>query len=188
MAQLNTKPNKARMIIIAYPFVLLFLSSLINYLVLEIGTFEVTLPSNSQLGAMIVAGVLLVINHSILMTTTELTRVKFGMFATPEEWKESGKSRQDVTEMGIQELERHHNAHRNSTENSCYFLALAIPFLLVSAPLLTTYIWLLGFSLSRLGHTFAYLHGLDNLRGVFMSTGLISMYGVVSYLLISWAS
>ena len=75
---------------------------------------------------------LLVINHTVLMTTTELTRLKYDLKATPEEWAASDHNRADITAEAETELERQHNAHRNATENTVYFAMLAITLGLIS--------------------------------------------------------
>ena len=87
----------------------------------------------------------------------------------------------------MREVERRLNAHRNATENTVYFVLLAPVFVLVSPPLIAVQIWTLGFALSRLGYTYCYLFGKDGLRGIFMSLGLLAMYGMASYLLASLA-
>ena len=185
MAELNAKQTKAIKLVIAYPFGILAISLLTNMLFFEIGPFRASMPTSDHLWAVAIAGICLVINHSLLMTTTELVRVKYKLYATPEEWKASGTSRQDAPVKGLRELERNHNAHRNSTENTCYFLVLIIPFLLVSPPVVMSYLWIAGFAVARLGHTFSYLTGKDNLRGIFMSFSLLAMYGIVCYLAFS---
>lgn len=183
--ELNRKQRRAVRMVIAYPFAIFFLSVSINLLLLDIGLFQVAMPSKNHVLALVVLSVFLTVNHSLLMTTTELVRVKHKMFATPEEWEASGTNLSDIPKNAVQELERNHNAHRNCTENTCYFIVLVIPFLCISPPIITTYVWLVGFALSRVGHTYAYLTGKDNLRGMFMSFSLIAMYGVVSYLCFS---
>jgi uncharacterized MAPEG superfamily protein len=188
LSALSKKQSKGIKIVVAYPFAILAVALLINLLVLDIETLEAALPTSSHLWAFIISGILLAINHSWLMTATEVTRIKYKMYATPEEWSASGTSWEDVPEVAKQELERNHNAHRNTTENTCYFLLLAIPFLLISPPIMTTQVWLIGFGLSRLGYTFSYLMGKDNLRGLFMSLSLVAMYGIASYLVISGIS
>ena len=134
---------------------------------------------------MVVAAVLLVINHTWLMTTTELTRVRFNLYATPEEWAASGTSREDAPEEGARELERRHNVHRNTTENAIYFILLAFVFFLVSPTTLATQVWIIGFAVARLGYTYSYLAGRDNARGLFMTLSLLAMYGIASYLAMS---
>ena len=119
------------------------------------------------------------------MTTTELTRVRFNMYATPEEWTASGRSPEDASAEGLRELERRHNAHRNTTENSIYFLLLVFIFVLVSPNTLAAQAWIIGFAVARLGYTYSYLVGRDKARGLFMSLSLLSLYGMASYLVAS---
>lgn len=184
MLELSKKQKKAIIVISVYPLIVFIISILINLIIPQTIGFDTVIPSTNHLNAMICSGLLLLLNHSLLMSTTEITRARYGMYATPEEWIANGKSRKDVSEFAIRELERNHNAHRNLTENSCYFIILVIPFLLVSPPILTTYLWLIGFSISRLGHSISYLKGNDTLRGVFMTISLICLYGIASHLFI----
>ena len=108
------------------------------------------------------------------------------MFSTPEEWAASGALRQDASEEGLREVERRHNAHRNTTENMTHFVLLSLVFVMCSPPALAARVWLIGFPLARLGYTHSYLAGRDDLRGLFMSLSLLAMYGIASYLLLSF--
>ena len=119
------------------------------------------------------------------MTTTELTRVRFNMYSTPEEWAASGTSREDPPEEGLRELDRRHNTHRNTTENTVYFVLLSLVFALVSPPTAAVQAWIIGFAVARLGYTYSYLAGKDAARGLFMSLSLMAMYGMASYLVMS---
>ena len=119
------------------------------------------------------------------MTATELTRVSFKMYTTPEEWAASGTRPQDAPVEGLRELERHHNTHRNTTENTIYYVLLALTFVVVSPAPFAAQAWLIGFAVARLGYTYSYLRGKDGARGVFMSLSLLAMYGMASYLLVS---
>ena len=146
------------------------------------------LPSNDVVISLAISAALLVVNHTWLMTTTELTRVKFGMSATPEEWATSGRNRDDTTKLGLDELERRQNTHRNTTENVVYFALLAPVFVLVSPPTLAVQVWVIGFGMGRLGYTYSFLSGRTGPRGFFMSLSLVSMYGMASYPLMSLLS
>jgi len=168
-----------------YPVGVLLVSVLLNYFVFGINPVVVTLPSVESIVALVIAAALLVINHTWLMTTTELTRIRFGMYATPEEWTASGTSPQDAPDEGMRELQRRHNAHRNTTENTVYFALLVGIFVLVSPPTFAAHVWIIGFAVARLGYTYSYLVGNVNLRGFFMSLGLLAIYGMASYLAIS---
>ena len=119
------------------------------------------------------------------MTATELTRVRFKMYSTPEEWAASGTSREGAPEEGVLELERHHNTHRNTTENTTYYILLALVFVFVSPTTVAAQVWLVGFAFARLGYTYSYLAGKDDARGLFMSLSLLAMYGMASYLVMS---
>jgi uncharacterized MAPEG superfamily protein len=157
----------------------------LNWFAFGIDPAVTSLPSAGVLSALVVSAILLVVNHTWLMTSTELTRLKYGLKATPEEWVASETRREDISKEGWRELERRHNAHRNATENSVYFVILAMIFSVVSPTVTAAQAWIIGFAVARLGYTFSYLSGWDDIRGVFMSLSLIAMYGMVSYLLIS---
>jgi len=177
--------QRGAMIVKAYPFAVAFIGILLNVFVFGINSLAVALPEVEYLHALIIAAVLLVINHTWLMTTTELTRARFKMFATPEEWAANDTSPDNSPNEGVRELERHHNAHRNTTENLVYFALLASIFVMVSPPILAVYVWTTGFAVARLGYTYSYLKGKDGMRGLFMSLSLLAMYGITSYLVIS---
>ncbi|MBM1557612.1 MAPEG family protein [Sulfitobacter mediterraneus] len=178
------KDNKAkfRAIIIAYPVALIAIALAINLLLFGVDAAVVSLPSKPVIAALAMGAVLLVINHTVLMTTTELTRMKYDLKATPEEWAASDHNRADITAEAETELERQHNAHRNATENTVYFAMLAITLGLITPVQIAAQVWIIGFALGRLGHGFAYLTGRDGLRGICMSVSLIALYGMGSYL------
>jgi uncharacterized MAPEG superfamily protein len=173
------------MIVIGYPFALVGICLVLNFAVLGVQPLDIALPSSQVVAALVIAAILLLVNHTWLMTTTELTRGRFGLYATPEEWATAKKEPADASSEGLEELERRHNAHRNTTENTVYFVLLALLFTLASPSDLAAYLWIVGFAVSRLGYTFAYLTGKDGLRGLFMSLGLICLYGLASYLAIA---
>ncbi|MEP3246902.1 MAG: MAPEG family protein [Sneathiella sp.] len=185
MAQTDKRRGRVKIIILLYPVALLGISAALNGLVFGINPAVIALPALETMVALIVAAALLIINHTWLMTTTELTRLHHHIYATPEEWEGSVTTREDVSETGKDELERRHNAHRNATENSLYFIFLAVILSLVSPPVMAAQIWIAGFAVARLGYTYCYLRGLDNARGVFMSLALTALYGMASYLLLS---
>jgi uncharacterized MAPEG superfamily protein len=172
-------------IIIAYPFVVLLIGVGLNLFVFGVSPLALALPSDASASALVIASVLLAINHTWLMTTTELTRVRYKLHATPEEWAASGTNRRDAQSEGLVELERRHNAHRNTTENVVYFIFLAFIFALVSPTTLAAQVWIIGFAVARLGYTYSYLAGRDGARGLFMSLSLLAMYAMASYLVIS---
>ena len=185
MNEKERKKQRIITIIAAYPFGIALISFVINWFVFGIKSPTITLPSLEYIYSLIIAAILLVINHTWLMTTTELTRVRFKMYATPEEWEASGTRQSEISEEGLRELERRHNIHRNTTENTVYFIFLAFIFVLVSPTILAAQVWIIGFAAARLGYTYSYLSGNDNTRGLFMSLGLLALYGMTSYLLIS---
>jgi uncharacterized MAPEG superfamily protein len=186
---LNTEEMKRQKrtmsIVVIYQIVVILLSVALNIFVFEVHPFVVTLPSNELFQTLIIATVLLVLNHTWLMTATELTRVRFKMYSTPEEWLASGTNREDATKKGISELERHHSTHQNTKENVVYYVLLALIFVFSSPPTIVATVWLVGFAVARLGYTYSYLYGKDNARGLFMSLSLLAMYGLASYLVMS---
>lgn len=97
----------------------------------------------------------------------------------------SDAQQEEAPQQGRQELERRHNAHRNTTENTVYFILLAFIFSLISPSPLAAQIWLIGFAGARLGYTFSYLSAMSGARGVFMSLSLLCIYGLASYLVMS---
>ncbi len=172
-------------IVKVYPLGVLAIGVVLNLFVFGVTTVAVALPSTESIRALIIAAVLLVVNHTWLMTTTELTRLRFKMFSTPEEWAASGNSRHDAPDEGLRELERRHNTHRNTTENTIYFILLVLVFVSVSPTTLAAQTWIIGYAVARLGYTYSYLAGNDRARGAFMSLSLFAMYGVARYLVMS---
>ena len=172
-------------IVMAYPVGVLAIGVILNFFVFGVNPCVVDLPSVECIRALVIAAVLLAVNHTWIMTATELTRVRFKMYSTPEEWAASGTRRQDAPEEGVRELERHHNTHRNTTENTTYFILLALVFVLVSPTTAAAQTWLVGFAVARLGYTYSYLASKDGSRGLFMSLSLMAMYGMASYLIMS---
>ena len=183
--QTETTKQRARLIVLTYPFALLSISLLLNLFAFKVKPLAPALPSAEIYAALVIAAVLLLVNHTWLMTTTELTRSRFNMHATPEEWAASGRERREAAREGLEELERRHNAHRNVTENSVYFVFLTLLLAMASPTMLAAFAWIVGFAVARLGYTFSYLAGNSDIRGLFMSLSLIAIYGMASYLAIS---
>ncbi len=169
-----------------YPFALVLLSIAVNLAVFGVKPVAVALPSSESYAALTVAGVLLLANHSWLMTATELTRVRFNLAASPEERAAKGIDRQAPSQAAADELGRHHNAHRNTTENAVYFVFLMLILVFVSPPILVVQVWAIGFGIARLGYTYSYLAGKTGLRGLFMSLSLLPLYGMASYLVLAF--
>ena len=172
-------------IVKAYPLGLLLIGVALNLFVFGVSPAAVALPSAECIRALVIAAVLLAINHTWIMTTTELIRVRFKMYSTPEEWAASGTSRHDAPEEGLSELERRHNIHRNTTENTIYYVLLALIFVLASPTTVAAQTWIIGYAVARLGYTYSYLAGNVSLRGLFMSLSLLAVYGMASYLAMS---
>ncbi|BCL72418.1 MAPEG family protein [Vibrio nigripulchritudo ATCC 27043] len=185
MSELDEKQKKYMKFVLIYPFVVLIIGVAVNLLITNIPPLVPSIPSTPVLSSLAISGVLLAINHAWLMTATETTRVRYKLYATPEEWEASDYSKQDATQVAWQELERAHNAHRNATENTVCFLAVALPFLFVSPPSIIAYVWVVGFALARLGYTYGYLSGNDNFRSIFMTLSLLASFGIGSYLFIA---
>lgn len=177
--------KRISIIVLTYPFAVLLISTVINLFIFGVKPAVTAVPHTGYIYPLIIAAVLLLINHSWLMTTTELIRAKYHMYATPEEWATNGLKKDNAPIEGLQELERRHNAHRNTTENSIYFVFLAMVLVLISPTILAAQIWIIGFSIARLGYTYSYLNGKDDARGIFMSFSLMSLYGMAGYLVIS---
>ena len=180
--ELNAKQKRGLTIVTSYPFAVLAVGVAVNLLAFGVRPAVPALPSSEVLAALGIAAALLLVNHAWLMTTTERTRVRFRMFATPEEWAASGTRRDEAPTDGVEELERRHNAHRNTTENAVYFVFTALIFAIASPPAWAAFVWIVGFAVARLGYTFSYLTGRDGMRGLFMSLGLLSLFGMASYL------
>lgn len=172
--------RKFTRIIIGYPFALLAVSLGVNLAFFRIEPAEMSLPDQDIVWALVAAATLLVVNHSWLMTMTELTRLNHRIFASPEEWASRNARKQDVSERGWVELERLHNAHRNATENTVYFVLLALLVSVMSPSVVAAQTWIIGFAVARLGYTYAALNGKTDLRGLFMSLSLLALYGLGS--------
>lgn len=172
-------------IILAYPFALIAVGIAVNAALFGVAPMEIAIPSKNIVVALVFGAVALVANHTWLMTSTELTRLKFDLHATPEEWKASGSSPGEAPIEGVRELERRHNAHRNATENTVYFVFVVLVLSVVTPTVIALQVWTALFVIGRLGHTYSYLHGKDGIRGLFMSMSLLALYGCVSYLVVS---
>lgn len=84
-------------ILIGYPIALIIIALVLNMFVFGVEPLLVALPAPSVLTALIISAILLLINHSWLMTTTELTRLNYKMYASQEEWDEAGVRKEDVS-------------------------------------------------------------------------------------------
>ena len=120
--------EKLPMIVIFYPVVLAVVAMAINLLSFSNISLELSLPSVSLTKIYVITAALMLINHLWVMTTTEIVRTRYRIWATPEEWDKAGDDPGAIDHIGRRELQRQHNAHRNSTENSVIFLFIAIPF------------------------------------------------------------
>ena len=170
-------------VVIIYPLALIFIVTIINYFLLEPQAVRISLPPAYALTIASVTGFLLIINHSILMTVTEIVRTRYRIHATAEEYQARGDHRDQVSQEGWLALERCHGTHRNCTENTVYFACLSTLFLFTNPGLVASYLWLGSFGLARLGHAIGYLSGRDGIRGLFMTLSLLSVYGLSVYLL-----
>lgn len=171
-------------ILLVYPLVPLFIAVGSN-LAFGVESLDIKLPTHELIRSAALSVVFLIANHTWLMTHSEITRARYGLFATPEEEAESDNGSEGVA--NTNELIRSHSAHRNLTENTVHFaLALSI-FLILSPPETLAALWLCGFAFMRLGHTYFFLSGNANLRGVCMTGSLVALYGLVTYPVISLA-
>lgn len=184
-AEINSVQNRTLVIVVAYPIAILIVSIALNIFAFGVNPFTAALPSTALVTALVIATVLLIINHAWLMTATELTRARFGIHSTPEEWATSGKKAEDAMEEGVRELKRHHDSHLNTTENIVYYILLVLIFILASPPVVVAQLWIVSFAVARLGYSYSFLTGKDNARGLFMTLSLLSMFGMASYLVIS---
>jgi uncharacterized MAPEG superfamily protein len=181
----ESKQKRVKVFIIVYPFALITIAILVNWLLLGINNLTFSSPNDQVVTVLILTTIGLLANHTWLMTATELTRLRYRLYATPEEWRNSGRDKQQASSKGLEELERIHNAHRNTTENTVYFVLLGTLFVMFSPTVLAASVWLSIFAFARLGYTYSYLKGLDNIRGIFMSLGLLSLFGMASNLLLA---
>ena len=186
------KPDSTRRpavpVIRAYPIGVVLLSIGVNALA-GIGAYVPTLPGMDLLAALAVTGALLLVNHTWLMTVTEEVRHHFQIPTTPEQWKERGLGPGQLSHAGVLELQRHHGAHRNATENTTLFVLVATTFMLGAPDPLLAQLWIVCFGVARLGHTYGYLRGRDGVRGLFMTLSLLSLYGMGSHALLSvWSA
>jgi len=184
MTDQERRKRKFSAIIIAYPLAMFLVGAALNWFAFGINPAVISLPSHEIHFAWVVAGVFLVINHTWLMTSTELTRLKHDIRTTPEEWDAAGTLEEEITKKGWRELARRHNAHRNVTENTVHFVFSALVLGFTSPTPAAAQVWIIGFAVARLGYTYAYLSGRDDVRGIFMSLSLVALYGIASYLVI----
>jgi uncharacterized MAPEG superfamily protein len=185
----NDTQNRTSAFVKFYPLLLLVMACLGNWVVFGVKPLQVGMPSTFSLAIMSISAILMCLNHTWLMTVTELTRVRYQIQTTPEEWSDSLVGRDEIPQEGWDELARARNAHRNCTENSVYFVMLGTPLLFCSANDIVS-IWMLEFAIGRLGHTYGYLTKSDVLRGLFMTISLLAMYGMATYLMFAiylWA-
>jgi len=121
-------------IIKVYPFGMLVFAIVLNF-IFGIDSIQISNPSRELLGVISFAAIILVINHSWIMTVTELTRNRYKIFASPEERILSGYDKLDVTRKGSFEIERCLNTHRNTTENIVYYILFLFCFLCITQPI-----------------------------------------------------
>jgi uncharacterized MAPEG superfamily protein len=186
---MNDAPKKLnpiiQMIVVLYPVTMFAIGAVLNFYVLELSAVVPALPSEQSIAALTFAALVLLVNHTWLMTSTELTRGRYRMHATPEAWAASEDTPEGVSQAGLVEVQRRYNAHRNTTENVVYFAFLALLLAFTSPSINAVYAWVIGFAIARIAYTAAYLAGSDAMRGLCMSASLISLYGMASYVLMS---
>ncbi len=182
---LDKKQRRVMGIVLFYPIGILIVGLVLNYFLFGVNPYEVSLPSIEGAYSLIIAAILLVINHTWIMTSTELVRVRYRMYATPEEWESNGANESDAPAAGVGELKRRHDTHNNTTENVIYYVFLSLVFAFSSPASLAMQVWVIGFAAARLGYTYSYFTRNTGLRGLFMTLGLLAMYGMASNLMIS---
>lgn len=107
------------------------------------------------------------------------------MYTTPEEWASNNANEDEASVEGLRALKRRHDTHNNTTENVVYYVLLSL-ILVVSSPTnIAIQVWVIGFAIARLGYTYSYFTRNTSMRGLFMTLGLLAMYGLVSNLVIS---
>ncbi|NIB45215.1 MAPEG family protein [Pseudomaricurvus alkylphenolicus] len=183
--ELEKKQRRGMHIVLFYPFGILLMGVVLNFFLLGVNPYVVSLPTIEGIRALVIAAALLVINHTWIMISTELVRARFKMYATPEEWDENSSSEKDAPELGISELKRRHDTHNNTTENVVYYVLLSLIFAFSSSTVIAMQVWIIGFAVVRLGYTYSYFTRNTGLRGLFMTLGLLAMYGMASNLMIS---
>ena len=181
-SSVNEENSQALRIVMAYPFALITVSILVNVFAFGIDPFEITLPTIESIRALSFAAVLLLVNHTWIMNSTELTRVRYRLYSNPAEWAASDRDPARASAEGLDEVETHHNAHRNTTENTIYFALLSSVFIIVSPPVWAAMVWTVAYAVARLGYTYSYLVHKIELRGIFMSISLLALYGMGTYL------
>lgn len=119
MTQDIQRKRKFTRIILAYPLVLALIALAVNLLIFGVAPAQIALPAKSVVTALSLSAALLLIIHTWLMTSTELTRLRFNIHATPEEWDASDHARTDVTPQRRaragappQRPPQHHRKHR----------------------------------------------------------------------------
>ncbi len=181
----SLRRRRARIILLGYPLGILVVSVFLNLLVLGVEPAVVAMPALGSIRAFAVAGILLALNHTWNMMSTEFARSRHRLVATPEEWAAQGLNPENASKEGLRELERHHNMHRNATENAVCFIPLALVLLMISPSAIVATVWLVGFALARLSYTGSYLAKNTGLRGASMTLGLLATFGLASYIAIS---
>ena len=78
--ELSESQRRTIALVKAYPLGPLLIGIVLNLFVFGVDPSAVALPSTDCILALIIAAVLLAMNHTWIMTSTELTRVRFEMF------------------------------------------------------------------------------------------------------------
>lgn len=169
--------------VLAYPWVLFALAGALELWLGSPTSLAFTPPSTQGLVGVSMAGVLVLVAHSWMMTTTELTRLHHSIATTREEQQSGSVIADQASPEAREDLGRQHSAHRNLTENCASIILLVFPFLCTSPGDISALIWPLGFGIARFGHAWAYLHKNTGARGLFMSLSLLSQYAMAVHLL-----
>lgn len=173
--------------IVGYPIVVALIALALSLYVLPTLVSGTSWPENTVLIAIALATGLLIVNHSWIITATELARLKHGIYVVPEEIPSEKQATYAPSSEGQADVARCHNIHRNTTENVVYIFPLAIAIWLAAPQLTESAIWIVTFAVARLGYTYSYLRANTALRSVCMTASLLAMFGLSFQLLYALA-
>jgi microsomal prostaglandin-E synthase 1 len=85
----------------------------------------------------------------------------------------------DLSDEKTPEEARVLRAHMNALANIVPFLALGLVYVITGAPALMAWIFFGGFTVMRVGHSFAYLGGKQPWRTICFALGVLLTFGVM---------
>jgi len=71
------------------------------------------------------------------------------------------------------------------TENTTYFLFIALIFAVISPPPIAAQAWPVLYGVARIGYTYSYPVRKDDARRLIMSPSLLEIYSMTTYLAMS---